>query len=156
MLPLLAFPDMGRLACVSRDTRQLVQQSAGPAFLHHQRGARLYATLDLAAILRHSRMPPAFVEEMMRSWAFYSYAAHRGIDRVAHDLLHVVAQAYQLGVTHRMPTAVLSCYTRTDPRFHQAELTKRDGALRRFAEAPHGNNRAYLFSIVERLAIMHA
>jgi len=153
----LDFPDLGRLACVSRDMRQLVQQSPSTSsFKHHQRGARLYATLDLATILRHSRMPPAFVEEMMRSWAFYSYIAHRGVENVARDLLHIVAHAYQVGVTYRTPAVGLSCYARTDPRFHQAELTKRDGALRRFAEAPHGNNRAYLFSIVERLAILYA
>lgn len=86
LLPLLDFRDIGRLACVSRDMRKLAHQSAcTQSFVHHQRGARLYAELDLAFVLRHARMPPSFVEEVLRSRALYNCIATVGKDcAVAH------------------------------------------------------------------------
>jgi len=102
LLPLLAFPDLANLACVSRDMRQLVQQSPSTSsFVHHQRGYRLWRELDptLLSILRHSRMSAQFVRECLYGWGFLNYLASRGRLRAELDLQGLFAHAYEFGVS---------------------------------------------------------
>jgi len=102
LLPLLSFPDLASLACVSRDMRQLVQQSSfTSSFVHHQRGYRLWRELDpdLPSILRHSSMPPRFVRECLYGWGFLSYLASRGRLRAELDLQGLFLHAYASSVS---------------------------------------------------------
>lgn len=102
LLPFLAFPGLASLACVSRDMRQLVQQSPSTSsFVHHQRGYRIWRELDpdLPSILQHSHMPPRFVRECLYGLGFLNYLASRGRLRVELDLQGLFSHAYEFGVS---------------------------------------------------------
>lgn len=91
------------LARVSRTMRQLVvsESPSARAFVHHQRGYRLWCELDpaLPSILRHTYMPPPFVREYLYGRPFLNYLAARGRLRVELDLQGLFAHAYAVGIS---------------------------------------------------------